>query len=189
MHRRITFRRLAKATRDESAQGLVEFALVASVLFLVFLGTVDFARFLYYQTAIQSAARVGAESASNHCAFFSSTCELTMTPTSDTLVLWETYCEANPNPALSPAFTSCTAGTSSTWTPTCSGTCTNCSTDICVSPSSRTTGTEVTVTVGYSFKPFTLLISPFFTEHACYSGDSTSSNHHTICAQSVGRVS
>jgi Flp pilus assembly protein TadG len=181
-------KRLARAAGDEQAQGLVEFALVISVLFFVFLGTVDFARFLYYQTAIQSAARVGAEAATNHCPFASSTCAATETATSDSLVLWSVYCEANPNPALTPAYSSCSAGTASSWTPTCSGTCTNCASDVCVSPSTRSGGTEVTVTVGYNFTPLTLLISPFFPTKSCYSGDSTSTNHHTICAQSVGRV-
>src|SRR5579872_2268444 len=91
---------------DEDAQGVVEFALVSVVLLWLFLGTVDFARFLYYDVGITSAARVGAETAINHCPFASSNCGVSPTVVPDTLVLWRTYCEANPAPALTPKYTS-----------------------------------------------------------------------------------
>lgn len=181
--------RIRVLARDESAQGVVEFAILISMLFIIFLGTVDFARFLYFQQGITSAARVGAETASNHCAFASTLCAQSFTPISDDLVEWKTYCEATPYAKLQPAYASCTPGTTSSWTPTCSGTCSPCAQDICVSPSTRSSGTEVTVTVGYSFKPLTLLISPFFPDRSCFTGDSASANHHTICASATGRVS
>lgn len=189
-HRRPADGKLRKTVSDERAQGLVEFALVASVLFFIFLGTVDFARFLYYQTSLQASARVGAEAASNHCPYYSSNCDLTTTPTSDSFVMWKTSCEANPYTALKPQYSSCsTANTSTSWTPSCAGSCTPCTQDICVSPSSRSEGSSVSVTVGYSFKPITILMSPFFPDKSCFSGDSTSTNHHTLCASSTGRVS
>jgi hypothetical protein len=174
---------------DEQAQGVIEFALIATVLMLLFLGTVDYARFLYYDVAITSAARIGAETASNHCAFASSACETTDTPVTDTLIMWNAYCEATPAPLLVPHYSGCAASASSTWTPTCVGTCTNCAEDMCVSPESRTNGTQVTISVGYSFKPFSPWMLPFFSDVSCYTGDTTSTNHHTICAKSVGKVS
>jgi hypothetical protein len=174
---------------DENAQGVIEFALVSTVLMLLFLGTVDYARFLYYDVAITSAARVGAETAINHCPFASSNCGVTPTAVSDTLVLWTAYCEATPSPKLHPQYNGCENGTSSTWTPTCVGTCTNCAQDVCVSPSTRSSGTQVTVSVGYSFEPFTPLMGAFFSDVSCFAGDDTSVNHHTICAKSTGLVS
>jgi len=176
----------AVALREESGQGVVEFALLATVLLLLFLGGVDYARFIYYKTAIISAARIGAETAINHCPFASSACGTSPTQTSDSLTMWKTYCEAQPSVSLNPGWSSCTAGTSSTWTPTCNGSCNNCTQDICVTHS----GSDVTVTVGYSFKAITPLMAPFFSSDiSCFSGDSTSSNHHTLCASSTGKVS
>jgi Flp pilus assembly protein TadG len=173
---------------DESAQGVIEFALILTILCLVFLGTVDFSRFMHYQTAIQSAARQGAEMASNHCVV-AGNCGINSAPTSDSVIMWASTCEAQSEINLTPSYTSCRAGTTSTWTPTCSGTCTNCTKDVCISPSTRPAGTQVTVYVGYSWKPISFLMNPFFPERSCYPGDSTSVNHHTICAKSVGLVS
>ncbi len=183
--------RVTRTVGDERAQGLIEFALLASVLFFVFLGTVDFARFMYYSTEISSAARVGAVTGSNHCPFsaWGGHCGGSNAVVPDTLVMWETYCEAQPHTQLAPQFNTCTAGTTSSWLPNCSGTCSPCSQDICVSPSSRSSGTQFTVSVGYSFHPMTLLIAPFFPDHSCFTGDSPAVNHHTLCAQAVGRVS
>ena len=53
--------------RGERAQGLIEFALMAPILMMLFLGTVDYGRFLYYSVAINNAARLGVETAVNHC--------------------------------------------------------------------------------------------------------------------------
>lgn len=186
---RAALRRLRGRALDESAQGLIEFALVGTMLCFMFLGTVDFGRFLYYQTALVSTARVGAEAAINHCPFSSSSCANTTTVTSDALVLWEASCEAIPYASLQPQFASCTAGTAGTWTPICASTCSNCTADLCVTPSTRSTGTQVTVSVGYRFQPITPLMQVFFPDKSCFTGDSTSTNHHTLCATSTGRVS
>lgn len=182
-------RRTAVDVDGERAQGVVEFAILVTILALLFMGTLDFARFMYYDTAIVSAARVGAETASNHCPFPSTNCARDATPVSDTLVMWSTYCEAQPALVLRPTFTSCRAGSvAPAWTPSCTSgnACSSGVGDIQVSPSPRTTGSDVTVTVGYSFKPYTLFIAPFFPERHCWTGDNAS---HTICASSTGRVS
>src|SRR5579872_6827705 len=89
-HRHGEARVIRRRVRDENAQGLVEFAIVAMVLLLLFLGAVDYGRFLYYRAANQSAARVGAETASNHCPVSGSTCGTTTTATSDAFVQWQT---------------------------------------------------------------------------------------------------
>jgi len=192
MKRTSAFHKIATASRDESAQGVVEFAILATMLFFIFLGTVDFARFMYYQTNITGASRVGAEVAINHCPFYSNQCQQTDTPTATSFVMWKTYCEAAAYASLQPAYTTCSAGgsTSASWTPTCSGTCTNCTKDICLSSpdGTITNHSQITVSVGYSFKPLSLFMSAFFPERSCFTGDSTPTNHHTICASSVGRV-
>ena len=41
---------------DEGAQSVVEFALLAMVLLIIFAGVVDFSRFMYFQTAVDNAA-------------------------------------------------------------------------------------------------------------------------------------
>lgn len=198
MSGRIGDRLANRARRGEEAQGVLEFAFIATILMLMFLGTVDFARFMYYQTAITSAARVGAETASNHCPFAAQACGTTSTPVSDTLVLWDTYCEAVPAPKLHPQYSSCEPNGTNGWTPICVGTCTNCAQDMCVTPASRTQGTQVMVSIGWNFRPFTPLMNLFFTDTSCWSAvtvngvqyqDDPSSNHHTICAHAVGRVS
>jgi Flp pilus assembly protein TadG len=180
-----------RTIQDEKAQGVIEFALMFSVLMLLFLGTVDYARFLYYDTAIRSAARVGAETASNHCPLPG--CSSSGSPVADAYVAWQTTCSPQPYVTLQPQYTPCQApaGASSTWTPACSTNCTNCTYDVCINPAagSRSQGTQVTVTVGYSFKPLTFLMDQFFPEQSCFTGDSTATNHHTLCAASVGRVS
>jgi hypothetical protein len=58
-----------------------------------------------------------------------------------------------------------------------------------VTPESRSQEQQVTVTVGYSFKPLTFLMNQFFSEQSCFTGDTPTVNHHTLCAASVGRVS
>ncbi len=177
------------AVQDESAQGLIEFALILTVLMVLFLGAVDYSRFLYYDQALQSAARVGAETASNHCPDASSSCGQTLVATADPYVLWSTYCEAAPYIKAKPGYTSCIAGSSTSWTPTCAqSSCTPCLNDICVSPSIRASGTQVTVAMGWSFKPISFLMSQFFSDTSCFTGDVTTVNHHTICASAVGKV-
>jgi TadE-like protein len=183
---------VARLHGDEHAQGLIEFAILATTALLIFFGAVDFSRFLYYDNSIRSAARVGAEVGSQHCPFRAGTCAVSGSAVSDSFVMWSTSCEASAsgNVSLAPSYTSCTPGTIPSWTPTCSGTCTPCATDICVSPvdASRGTHSQVTVDVGYNFRPITPLMAPFFQDQSCYSGDSMAVNHHTLCAESVGRV-
>jgi TadE-like protein len=191
MGRLMSLRTTMTRTSDERAQGMIEFALIVMVLLLLFAGTVDFSRFLYYQSAISSAARVGAETAMNHCAS-SATCGLSTAATTDDFVMWSTYCEAAPEIVLNPSFSSCTPCATASCTPTCaSSPCNDCAhKDICVSPAgTRTSGKSVTVYVGYSFQPITPIIGQFFQTVSCWPGDSTSVNDHTLCAKSVGQVS
>lgn len=181
-------------TRGEDAQALIEFGIVITVLLLFFLGTIDFSRFIYYDSAIRNATRVGAEVAGNYCNVPG--CGNQSSPTSDSLVLQATYCEATQNTlgsgvaavSLTPSAT-CTPCTTSTCDPCPTATCSPCSKDICISPSgTRTAGSTVTVTVGYNFKPISPYLSSFFPTQSCYVGDSTFTNHHTLCASTVGRV-
>ena len=187
--------RLPRVHRDEAAQGLIEFAIIAMAAAWIFLGTVDFARFLYFDSTIRNAARVGAEVASEHCAFRGGGCGTSGAAVSDTYVLWSTSCEASSNAGvatvhLTPTYSSCAPTGSPSFTPPCVGVCTNCTNDVCVSSpdSPRVTHSLVTVSVGYSFKPVNPLIGLLFSEKSCYSGDSTSANHHTLCSSAVGRV-
>lgn len=185
------------SVRGEEAQAIVEFGIVITFLLLLFLGTIDFSRFIYYDSAIRSAARVGAEVAGNYCNMPG--CGNQSSPTSDNLVMQATYCEATQNTlmsglaavSLSPS-TSCTPCTTSTCNPcpTAASSCPPCVKDICISPSgTRTSGSDVTVYVGYNFTPVSPYLSSFFPAQSCYTGDSTSTNHHTLCASMVGRVS
>jgi TadE-like protein len=191
--------------REEDAQGLIEFAILASAMMLIFLGTVDFSRFLYYDNAIRSAARVSVERAGNHC---SPTCGQTVTTVD--FVVQAAVCEANIGlkPAPLQGCFNCKLTTSnpiecndpynpsaSTYSPVnpCS---LSCSQDVYVSPifvpgtsAAASANTPITVTVGFSFKPITPLINPFFSEVSCYQGDDSTANHHTLCATAVGRES
>jgi TadE-like protein len=172
--------------RDEGAQALIEFAIFGVLAVTVFLGIVDFSRFLYYDSAIRSAARVGALVGSQHCAYPGCT-NFFSDVVPDSQIMFAAYCEAKANVTLTPAYSSCTPAA----TPPCVGSCTNCTTDICVSPGdTRTTSppTSFTVSVGYSFKPISFVIDGFFPEQPCYGTDNTATNHHTLCANSTGRV-
>lgn len=187
---------------EEQAQGVIEFALVAMMLMLLFLGTVDYARFLYYDTSLRNAARTSAEVGSNHCTT-PTTCGTTSTAVSNDFLIWSAYCAAQPAITLNPAVTGAT-NVCQPWstTPTCipsggsqasCGTY-NCEYDVCVSQdtaSSQCSSSHpcVVVDIGYSFKPISFLMSPFLPDRTCYSGDSTSQNHHTLCAESTGRIS
>lgn len=99
---------------DERAQGVLEFALISTFLLLLALGIVDFSRFMYYQTAVTDAARVGAEVAIYHCAA-PSNCDQNTTPITDDAVIQAVMCDANQNAytgtlgfQLDPAITSVT---------------------------------------------------------------------------------
>lgn len=184
--------RLVRAN-DEQAQGVIEFALIISVLLFLFLGTVDFGRFLYYDDAIRSAARTGGEVAINHCPFRAQ-CGLFTNVMSQDYVLQATSCEDSPYVKLYPQPSTCQPCSQTDYTSCsspCTGTCLSniCQQDVCISYSpSATTGSDVTVTVGYAFQPLTFALAPFFNTQACYTGDATT-NKHTLCAQSSGRIS
>lgn len=186
-------RRLANSSLvcEERAQGVIEFALMSMILLLLFAGVVDFSRFMYYQTTITNAARVGAEAAINPCTsrFVCGRKQLT----SDDFVLQAASCESSSYVTLQPAIscTACITNLCSSGTP-CSTTCTPCTQDICVtrSPSGQITdGQQVLVSVGYNFQPVTPIIGQIIGQFAhpqpCWSGDSTT---HTLCATAVGRV-
>jgi hypothetical protein len=186
---------------DERAQGVVEFAFIAMILMMLFLGTADFARFLYYQSAIQNAARVGAEAAGKQCVSIDASCG---TP-SDDYVLQAAVCEAKPYVAfqMATSIVSCSpCGPKSTACPNgpcgTSG-CQACPTqgqDACVTRDTASSGCStahacVTVSVGYDFQPIAFYLNVgnwLFSPRTCWGTDQTS-NGHTLCASSEGRTS
>jgi TadE-like protein len=196
--------RLLRFHRDESAQGVIEFAVLLTALVLMFSGTVDFSRFMYFNTAAADAARVGAEAAIGHCPT-ATDCGQTYIATYD-LVLQSMNCEGTPYVQFQPTL-ACTPITAAGASP-CSGGAAGCpspcSQDICITPSytpgtntlPTTSSPDVTVRVGFDFTPFTPLMNQFFPARHCWtnvtSGTQTItdplSSNHTICAQSVGRV-
>jgi Flp pilus assembly protein TadG len=177
----------------ERGHAMLEFAFIAPVVVLIFCGVVDFSRFLYYDQAVVGAARSGTEMAINHCVSHSS-CGITDSPVGDDFVVQAVYCSAMPQVQLHPQASTCASCLTvncSAATPICDTSCLAniCVQDICTNPlaASRTNGVQVSVAVGYSFKPFTPLLSMFFPDKQCWSGDSLT-NHHTICATSTGAV-
>jgi TadE-like protein len=184
---------LRSLAHRERAQGLIEFAIIAPSLILIFLGVVDFSRFMYFNQAIVSAARAGGDAAINHCAFHA-TCGMIDTPVGDDFIVQAVYCDASPNVQLQPQAATC----ASCLTTNCNSPVTICNVsclakictqDICINPlaAGRTNGMDVTVTVGYSWKPITPLIATFFPDKACWSQD-PATNHHTLCASATGNV-
>ncbi|MGH2447238.1 MAG: TadE/TadG family type IV pilus assembly protein [Chloroflexota bacterium] len=186
----------------QAGQGVIEFALLITLLLLVLLGTVDFSRFLYYQTALASAARVAAETAQSPCPA-ASACGNSESPATYDFVLQSASCEGGSALNLQPVIP-CTPVTS-TSSP-CTSTCSPCTGDVCVqvctSDTSCTTSPyapgggpynepsspeSIKVTVGYNFQPITPLINDFFPQRQCFSGAGTE-NPHTLCATSVGRL-
>jgi len=176
---------------EEKAQGVIEFALLATIMMFLFLGTVDFSRFLYYSQAISGAARAGAESATNHCSSRTN-CTKDTAMVGDDVILHATVCAAQPYvtiyPAVNSCATPCDTGTCSTSCPNTATSC--CLNDVCISPSyaNRLSGTAVEVDVGYNFRPMTPLIAPFFHSGTCFSQSSGSESTHTLCATAYGRV-
>jgi hypothetical protein len=187
--------RTIRLIRDgERAQGLIEFALIAPTLLLIFLGVVDYSRFMYFNQTIVSAARSGGDTVINHCAFHA-TCGMTDTPVGDDFVVQAVYCDASPHIQLQPQAATCASCLTTTCNSPitiCDASCLAqvCAKDVCVSPlaANRTNGTDVTVTVGYSWKPITPLIAVFFPDKSCWPLD-PASNHHTLCASATGNVS
>jgi Flp pilus assembly protein TadG len=200
--------------RGEEAQGVIEFAILASVLLLLFLGTVDFARFMYYSSALNNAASAGAQVETSGGAINRSLAGTLYSAVTDNYALQASVCEGRPYVNLTPyptgaGYDFCAACLSSSatcnnndpcqvtaGTNSCGSLCSS-SGDVCICrpdtscpPSGATpsTGQKVVVTVGYKFVPITPLIRQFFPAQSCWSGDSTSLAGHTICAQAVGRV-
>jgi hypothetical protein len=159
--------------------------------------------------------------ASNHCPFSAYTCGTVDSgpAVTDNYVMWAAYCEAkggvnlnlgqysigaaNTSPVSTSAYTGsspCTAGTTSSWTPSCNtgagADCTPCKEDICVAPATRSSGTVLSVSVGYDFRPINPLMQQFFSTQQCWhtsdspapSQDDPTSNQHTLCATAQGRV-
>lgn len=190
----------------EDAQGMVEFALFIFIALLIFLGTIDFARFAYYDSAIQSAARVGAEVASNHCTPYCGS----LTVTTDDWVVASAVCEPGLNFGLQPqpplGCNGCQTMTGApgscndpynTSTTIYHATAPSLTQDVYLTPAyAPSTGTSlpssptpVTVYVGYDFTPINPIIQRFFPARSCFPGDSTGANHHTLCATAVGKIS
>lgn len=189
---------------NEEAQSLIEFALFITFAMLMLLGTIDFSRFMYFDTAIHSAARLGAEVAGNHC---TPSCGTIPVTTVD-WVVETTVCEASiglqPQPVQGcngcayikggPGGCNDPYNTSTT---TYSPTAPSLTQDVYVSPAyapdspdpGLTSPTVVTVSVGYNFTPVTPLMQQFFQPISCFPGDSVASNHHTLCATAVGKIS
>jgi Flp pilus assembly protein TadG len=192
---KLTLGRAGSALQEERAQGVVEFAIVITILLFFFLGTIDFSRFIYYDTAIRNAARVGAEVAGNYCNVPS--CGTQTGPTSDNIVMQATYCEATQNTLagglaavkLQPTV-SCTACTTSTCNPCSSTACTPCTKDICINPTdaTRVASNNVTIYVGYYFQPISFFAIPLFSTKTCFPTGAASENTHNLCARAVGRV-
>jgi Flp pilus assembly protein TadG len=186
--------KIPRRLRREDGQGVIEFAIIAIVLLNLFLGTVDYARFIYYDNAIRDAARVGAETAINRCPNHYA-CSLSA-PTTSNFIFQNTVCNAQPYVQLTPAVTTCTpcrvgsAGCADPCPPSGLSPCADCGSqqDVCIS-GSHTTGQTITVSVGYHFKPISPLMSVFFQDTTCFSGDDSTFNHHDLCASSSGRVS
>jgi Flp pilus assembly protein TadG len=63
--------RLRESCRGQRSQALVEFALVSPLFFLIIFAAIDISRLLYAYTAISSAARDGARTASLSSSLFS----------------------------------------------------------------------------------------------------------------------
>lgn len=200
------------ALRDEDAQGVIEFAILITFLLFLFLGTVDFARFMYYSSALNSAASAGTQVETSGGAVNRSLAGTLYSAVTDDYALQAAVCEGRPYVDLKPyptgtGFDFCAACLST------SATCNNddpcqvtggtnacgslCSKDVCVcrpdtscppATASPSSGQKVVVTVGYKFVPITPLMQQFFPAQSCWTGDSTSVTAHTLCAQAIGRV-
>jgi TadE-like protein len=182
--------------RDEEAQGVIEFAIIATAMLLMFLGTVDFSRFMYYDTAITSAARVGASLGTNAC-LTPDLCGRSFVP-SDGYIMQAASCEAAPFVALQPQIdcNACISAVCSAGVPSGLSSCTG--EDICVQRTPAFTdptgvctvncpnrGQTVIVTVGYHFNFVSPIVGEFFPNKVCFTGDTLS---HNLCAHATGIV-
>jgi hypothetical protein len=86
---------------EERAQGVIEFAILAMILMLLFLGTVDFSRFMYFNNAIQNAANAGAQVETTGCVN-GQVCGNLYVATQDNFARQATVCEGRPTVNLLP---------------------------------------------------------------------------------------
>jgi hypothetical protein len=207
------FRAAADGLREERAQGVIEFAILAMILLFLFLGTIDFARFMYYSSALNNAASAGAQVETSGGALNRSLAGILYSPTTDSFAVQAAVCEGRPYVALTPYpthsgwdfCTACLNGVTSNCnnddpceaTSNVNGCSAECgASDVCICrpsgtcPASGTpsSGDQVVVSVGYKFVPISPLMQQFFPAQSCWSGDSTSSNGHTLCAKAVGKI-
>lgn len=75
-----------KVLRDEQANSMVELSLIVSLLLLLLLGTLDYGRFRYYDSAFGNAAEVGPQTAMHPCSYRSS-CDAQALPQPDLVVM------------------------------------------------------------------------------------------------------
>lgn len=193
--------------RDETAQGVVEFAIIGMALLLFFAGIVDFSRFMYYKSALTNAARVAAQIAGEPCAT-QKLCGRTKINTND-YIQQAAICEAKPYMSIESNMTSvsgfscntcitgpCISPCGSSACPASAGPCirdvcvlrcpTSFSSDSdCSSTRALARGQPVIVDVGYQFQAITPVIRRFFPTIACWPGDTTP---HTLCGRSLMRV-
>jgi TadE-like protein len=180
--------------RDEEAQGVIEFAIIATALLLMFLGTVDFSRFMYYDTAITSAARVGASLGTEAC-FTPLLCGRSDVANDD-FIMQAATCEAAPFVTLQPQIDCNKCITGPCDEPSTVSSCAG--QDICVQRTPAFTdpkgvctvncpnrGQTVIVTVGYHFNFVSPIVGEFFPNKVCFTGDTLS---HNLCASSTGLV-
>src|SRR5947209_6231190 len=92
---------LSRFHRGERAQGVVEFAAIATIMMMVFLGTVDLARFMYYGTAIRNAASTAAQVETTGCVN-GQVCGNLYVKTTDDFAVQAAVCEGRPYVTLSP---------------------------------------------------------------------------------------
>jgi len=182
---------------DEEAQSMIELAVLMGFLLLVFLGTVDVSRFMYYDNAIRNAARVGAETAMEHCTSRNN-CDVSTTPITPDVVLQSAACESYPYIKLTYVEKTSACNTSPCPASSYTGCC---SQDLCISYPKRS-GTPasqdpVYVDVGYNFQLVTPFIEKFFQTtglfqpQSCFSATPNAGNFeaiHTLCARAIGRV-
>lgn len=188
----------------EEAQGLIEFALIAGILMLLFLGTIDYGRFMYYDTSIRNAARIGAELADGTCE--PGDCGRLNMTTVNGFIFQGTICEPQPYVSLQPnpggtfctncVTTSCVLGTNpcvSGGTNICDSSGNYCTKDVCVIRTNPTLnpastpkeGQTVTVVVGYRFVPIAPLVQSFFNKQKCYTTTSDTSAGNAVVGAAV----
>jgi len=165
----------------QAGQAMVEFVLVAPILFLVLLGIVDFGRAIAYNNEVTNAAREGARVAilaSNPCNTIIANSQGNCSTTSGTGVTvcqaiqneaplvgapgasqWASCSDGNQNP-VPPCTSNCTSYSNKAYVATDSSA--SCTTPGSLSTPRRAGHNAIKVTVVYYFRPLTALLTPFF---------------------------